>query len=104
MRGKQRILNRAETGCYLNIEAQPGANESGIVGVDQWRNSIKIAIVSPPSAGKANVELIGIMEGIFPEARGNISLTKGGKSHSKRIFIPLDEGTIRKRLGLKDDQ
>lgn len=44
------------------------------------------------------------MEGIFPEARGNISLTKGGKSHSKRIFIPLDEGTIRKRLGLKDDQ
>jgi len=64
---------------------------------------MKISVASPPVSGKANAELIEVLENKFPEAKGNIVIAKGEKSSSKRIFIPLDARVIRERLGLKDD-
>jgi len=96
-------LEQAKGGCYLNIEASPGSKSPGISGIDKWRGALKIGIASPPVSGKASRELIGMFEIIFPEVKGRIVLVKGEKSHSKRLFIPLDKETIRVRLGLKDD-
>jgi len=64
---------------------------------------MKISVASPPVSGKANAELIEVIENMFPEAKGSIVIAKGEKSRSKRIFIPLDARVIRERLGLKDD-
>lgn len=64
---------------------------------------MKLSVASPPVSGKANSELIELFEDLFPEAKGDIVIAKGEKSRSKRIFIPIDVGVIRERLGLKDD-
>jgi len=93
----------AKNGCYLSVEASPGARKSEFLGVDSSRGAVKIAVASPPVSGKANAELIELLEGMFPEVKGNIVIAKGEKSRSKRIFIPLDADSIRERLGLKDD-
>ena len=100
---KQRILDESENGCYLSIEASPGARKTELSGLDPWRGAIKISVASPPVSGKANAELVEVFEKMFPEAKGNIVLAKGEKSRSKRIFIPLGARVIRERLGLKDD-
>lgn len=100
---KQRVLEEAKNGCYLSIEALPGARKTEFSGLDPWRGAVRISIASPPVSGKANAELIEVFEKAFPEAKGNIVLAKGEKSRSKRIFIPLNARVIRERLGLKDD-
>jgi uncharacterized protein (TIGR00251 family) len=98
-----RVIEETKNGCYLSVEATPGARRTGFSGLDPWRGAMKISVASPPISGKANAELIGVFEKAFPEARGSIVIAKGEKSRSKRIFIPLDARVIRERLGLKDD-
>jgi uncharacterized protein (TIGR00251 family) len=103
LKRKARILEATEAGCYLNVEASPGAKKSEVLGIDIWRGALKVSLAAPPVSGQANQELIEMMEARFPEAKGRISLAKGAKSHSKKLFIPAGEATIRKRLGLNDD-
>jgi len=104
LKRKARIIEATEAGCYLNVEASPGAKCSAIVGVDVWRGSLKVMLAAPPVSGQANKALIDLMEDIFPACRGKIALTKGAKSHSKTLFIPAGEAAVRKGVGLKDDQ
>jgi uncharacterized protein len=98
---RQRILEVAKDGCYLSIEASPGARKTEFLGVDSWREAAKIAVAAPPVSGKANAELVDLLEGMFPEAKGSIVIARGEKSRSKRVFIPLDAKKIRERLGLE---
>jgi len=100
---RKKLLESSDAGCYLSLEVLPGSKESKLLDVDPWRHAIRVSLISPPVSGKANAELLEIFEKIFPEANGRISLAKGQKSHSKRLFIPLSEHKIRERLGLKDD-
>jgi uncharacterized protein len=100
---RQRVIEETKNGCYLSIEASPGASKTEFSGLDPWRGAMKISVASPPVSGKANAELIEMFENKFPEAKGNIVIAKGEKSRSKRMFIPLDARVIRERLGLKDD-
>lgn len=104
MKRKARIVEATEAGCYLNIEASPGAKRSEVLGIDIWRGALKVSLAAPPISGQANQELIELMEARFPEARGRIALTKGAKSHSKTLFIPIGEVVVRGRLGLADDK
>ena len=103
LKRKARIIESTEAGCYINIEASPGAKKSEILGIDIWRGALKVSLAAPPVSGQANQELIEMMEMKFPEAKGRISLAKGAKSHSKKLFIPAGEAAVRGRLGLKDD-
>jgi uncharacterized protein (TIGR00251 family) len=100
---RKRVLEETKNGCYLSVEASPGARKTEFSGLDRWRGAMKISVASPPVSGKANAELIEMLEDKFPEAKGYIVLAKGEKSRSKRVFIPLDARVIRERLGLKDD-
>lgn len=101
---RHKAIEASEAGCYLNLEILPGSKESKILDIDPWRHALRISISSPPVSGKANSELLNMFEKIFPESKGMIVLAKGGKSRSKRLFIPLSEQVIRERLGLKDDR
>ena len=104
MKRKSRIIEATEAGCYLTIEASPGAKRSEVNGIDIWRGALKVSLAAPPVSGQANLELIGLIEGKFPGLKGKIVLTKGAKSHSKTVFIPAEEKVVKKVLGLKDDQ
>ena len=100
---RERMVDCTGEGCYLNIEVTTGAKASSIGTRDEWRGSLRVDVAAKPVEGEANAELIRFFESAFPEARGRIALAKGGKSRSKRIFIPLEKGLILSRLGLKDD-
>lgn len=101
---RERVIDATEDGSYLNIEVTTGAKSTGMVGTDEWRGSLKVNIAAQPVEGQANAEIVRLFESKFPEARGRIVLVKGGKSRSKRLFIPLDGKLIRSRLGLSDDE
>lgn len=100
---KMTIAHGSEAGCYLDVEVSPASKEPGMLGTNPWRGTLKISIASPPISGKANAELIEIIESKFPEVKGRIRIARGEKSHSKRLFIPLYESIVKKRLGLPDD-
>lgn len=104
MKRKSKIIESAESGCYINVEASPGAKKSEITGVDIWRGALKVSIAAPPVSGQANQELVAMMESIFPEVKGKIILAKGAKTHSKTLFVPAKEVVVKKRLGLSDDR
>jgi len=102
----RKISEAVETtkgGCYLNAELSPGAKKSEIMGIDAWRGTIRFNIAEQPISGKANLELIQLLESIFPEAKGKMKLVKGEKSRRKRIFIPLREEIVKRGLGTDND-
>lgn len=101
---REKVIDCSGDGSYLNIEVTTGAKSSSIGGTDEWRGSLKVNVAAQPVEGQANAEIIRLFESKFPESRGRIALVKGGKSRSKRLFIPLDGKSIRSRLGLSDDE
>lgn len=104
MRKGKKIIEKTAGGCYLNIEVSPRAKRSEILGVDIWRGTVKFNIAEVPDSGKANRELIQLIESIFPEVKGKVKIVRGRISRLKSIFIPLQEEIIRNGLGIEGDQ
>lgn len=100
MNKKISAIEEVENGVYLTLKVSANQRESKIGKVDPWRNALEVSVSAAPEAGRANMELLRLFEGIFPEARGKIVISKGQKSSLKRIFIPISSGLAADRLGL----
>ena len=63
----------------LQIQAQPGAKSTAIVGVygDGSQARLKIALAAPPVDGKANAVLRAFLAEAFGVAQRNVTLLRG---------------------------
>lgn len=100
MNKKIAAINEVENGIYLNLKVGVNRAEARIGEIDNWRNALEASVSAAPVSGKANMELLKLLEGIFPEARGKIIIVKGQKSSLKKIFIPVSSELAMERLGL----
>ncbi|MEM2839093.1 MAG: DUF167 domain-containing protein [Thermoplasmata archaeon] len=100
MNKKIAAIKEVEKGIYLNLKVSANQKETRIGGIDIWRNALEVSIGAAPVSGKANMELLKLLEGIFPEAKGGIIIVKGQKSSMKKIFIPISSTLAIERLGL----
>ena len=100
MNKKNYAIEEVENGIYLTVKISANQRGSKIGKIDPWRNALEVSISAAPAAGKANMELLRLFEGIFPEAKGRIIITKGQKSSLKKIFMPISSESAADRLGL----
>jgi len=79
-------------GIYLDIKVNPGSKKQNIrqTGLGKY----KINLLSPPSKGKANQELIEILADCFKIPETSIIIVKGHKSRLKRIFIESSKNPL----------
>ncbi|HIF46681.1 MAG TPA: YggU family protein [Candidatus Poseidoniales archaeon] len=82
-----RWLDEFDEGIFIAVDIQPGAKRSEVVGIEAWRNSLKVAISARPIEGAANAELIALIAKWAGVKRENVSLVSGNKSRRKRMRI-----------------
>jgi uncharacterized protein (TIGR00251 family) len=79
----------ADGSLTLQIQAQPGAKATVVVGVygDGGQARLKIALAAPPVDGKANAVLRAFLAEAFGVAQRNVTLLRGGSGRKKLVRI-----------------
>jgi hypothetical protein len=87
------------TGVILAIEVSPASGKAGFfTGYDPWRRSIRCAVRSPPSKGRANREVIESLALAFGIPASSVRILSGATQPRKRVR--LDGITREAALGL----
>ncbi|MFL2982713.1 MAG: DUF167 domain-containing protein [Candidatus Poseidoniaceae archaeon] len=68
----------------IDIEVQPGSSRQGVVGYNEWRGKLQVAVKAEAQKGKANHAVCNVLEKIFSAKATVIS---GQTSRSKKINI-----------------
>jgi uncharacterized protein (TIGR00251 family) len=73
----------------LQIQAQPGAKSTAVVGVygEGSQARLRIALAAPPVDGKANAVLRAFLAEAFGVARRNVTLLHGECGRKKLVRI-----------------
>lgn len=78
----------ARDGCTLDVEVVPGSLESVFpAGFNRWRGCIEAKVKAPPSDGKANVELCGLIAQRLDLPRASVSVSSGQTSRRKSLSV-----------------
>lgn len=70
---------------HLRIIVKPNASKTEILGYDDARKAVRIAIAAPPDAGKANKELLKFLK----KEIGECELISGTTSRKKLVRLIL---------------
>ena len=68
----------------IEIEVQPGASRQGIVGFNDWRGRIQVAVKAEAQKGKANHAVCNVLSKIFAAP---VSVAAGHTSRQKKISV-----------------
>ena len=73
----------------LQIQAQPGAKTTAVVGVhgDGSQARLKIALAAPPVDGKANAALRAFLAEAFGVPQRNVTVLRGESGRKKAVRI-----------------
>tara|TARA_B100001113_G_scaffold99015_3_gene79849 strand:- start:747 stop:1055 length:309 start_codon:yes stop_codon:yes gene_type:complete len=68
----------------IDIEVQPGSSRQGVVGYNEWRGKLQVAVKAEAQKGKANHAVCNVLEKIFS---AKVTVISGQTSRSKKINI-----------------
>jgi len=80
-------LREADGGCILDIYVQPSASRTEIVGIEQWRERLKISVIARPHGGEANREVLQALAGWTGVSVSEMSIVSGHSSRRKSVKI-----------------
>lgn len=78
------IQNTLSGDVIIDIEVQPGSSRQGIVGFNQWRGKLQVAVKAEAEKGKANHAVCNVLSKIFSSP---VTVVSGNTSRSKKIQI-----------------
>lgn len=88
-----------DEGVLLAIEVQPGAQNSRIGGVNEWRGRLSVAVQAQAQKGQANAAVLDLLSSALQVARINCSIVNGHTSKSKTVrFDNIEEATLLRAL------
>lgn len=74
---------------YLTIKVHPRARNRAVEEVKE--GEYKVRVLSPPSGGKANKEVIETLAAHFALPLSRVKIVRGMKSRHKLVAIEVDE-------------
>ena len=86
---------------YLSVKVQPKARKRKVERLSS--SEYKVSVLSPPSRGKANREVIEVLAAYFDLPLSQIKILRGEKSRQKLILIDMNDRRIS-RFGTKKGQ
>ena len=81
--GKEQLVS--EKNIYLSVRVQPRARKQQIQKIGD--KEYKVRVISPPSEGKANKEVIELLASHFHLPPSRLKITKGLKSRRKIVVL-----------------
>lgn len=85
-------------GCTLEVEVQPRASRTEVVG---WREGrLRVRLAAPPVEGAANEALVALLADRLDLPKRQVTLVSGQTGRRKRLRIEgLDRATLEARIG-----
>jgi len=71
----------------LSVNVQPASKQEGIIGYNEWKGELKIAVKAIAEGGKANKALIHVISESFNLPKEAVEITSGLKSKSKKVKL-----------------
>lgn len=68
----------------VEIEVQPGSSRQGIIGFNQWRSRIQVAVKAEAEKGKANHAVCNVLSKIFSVP---VTVVSGHTSRQKKVSV-----------------
>ncbi len=72
--------------CLLTVRVQPRASKSEIAGL-MADGTLRVRLKSPPTGGRANKELVGLLARVFGVSADAVRIVGGVTSRRKRVVI-----------------
>ena len=95
--GVQSTLDGA---VILDVEVQPGAKRQGIVGFNEWRGRLTVAVRAEAEKGKANTAALHVLSTSLEIPKSQLQIVSGAASRSKKIRIEsISSDTLIQLLG-----
>lgn len=92
------IVRTVPDGCEVDLLVSPRSNRTGPEGVDEWRRMLVFRVKAPPLEGRANKEVVSIMN----EITGfKCEVIRGMTSRQKTVLVKGDTATVVERLEAK---
>lgn len=83
----------------LRVQVQPGAGKTALVG--RHGDALKLKVAAPPEQGRANDACGALIAEILGVKAGDVSLTSGASSRSKRFAVTgIERDELVQRLEL----
>ncbi len=88
------------TGVTISLEVSPSSNRPGFfTGYDPWRRSLRCAVSSPPTQGKANREVVETLAETLGVPAASVTILSGATRSRKRVRVEgIDRETVIGRL------
>ena len=68
----------------LEIDVQPGSSRQGIVGFNQWRGRLQVAVKAEAQQGKANIAVCKVISTLL---KAEVKVISGHTSRQKKVSI-----------------
>ncbi len=78
-------IREHESGCVLDVKAQPGAKKSAIVG--EQAGALKVSVTAAPEQGKANKALVQTLAKGLGFKKSQVEIVSGETSRDKRFLF-----------------
>lgn len=77
----------------VDVEVQPGAKRQGILGVNEWRGCVSIAVRAQAQKGMANNAVLHVLSKAFDVPKDQLKIISGLTSRKKKIRIESTHAT-----------
>ncbi len=71
----------------LEVEVQPGAKRQGLVGINQWRGRLSVAVRAEAQKGKANNAVLHVLSTALKVPKNQLKIVAGATSRNKKIRV-----------------
>ncbi len=71
----------------LEVEVQPGAKRQGIIGFNEWRGCLTVAVRAEAQKGKANNAVLHVLSTSLQIPKSQLQIVSGATSRCKKIRI-----------------
>jgi len=78
------VQTTLEGAVLIEIEVQPGASRQGIIGFNEWRSRIQVAVKAEAQKGKANHAVCNVLTKIFSVP---VTVVAGHTTRQKKVSI-----------------
>ena len=80
-------LREADGGSVIDIYVQTSANRTEIIGIEPWRERLKISVTARPRGGDANREVLQALAEWMGARVSELSIVSGHSSRRKSVRI-----------------
>ncbi len=91
-------IQDGDDGVYLDLIVSTNSLENKIIGVDQWRNRLKVTVKERAEDGRANNSLIDLISDEFQIQPIKVEIVQGKRTNKKRVFLLMDRKEVKSIL------